>query len=410
MFSYALFILACLIPPSIYSHYIEEPDLMFLDSTTILFYSLCVASFLTGAGIVGWLMHPIQSSDEAFTTKISSTTFILIPLLLGMAFTIRSVLTLLKSSPAILLFLFAQQGQSVKNSDLLAGNLTMAPLTLIAIVWWAYWRYSDIRPCGPRKALILIVLWIATLSIILSTILTLSRSLLIVAFSGFAILYMVRKATRGKLSLKFLMGGSITTAVGLCLLFFAFSFLRGADSLDGQIYQIFGYTVASYNRLAAVLNGSLHFPFEGKGIYLSGFFTSNSTFNHVIPLNRFLDIPAPDLMSESAFAAVTRAGLDGTMVWPGAFGDTFADLGWFSCPFILGYGMLYGVAWNWLRRGKTLGVVLYPYFSFCVLFWIGGNLLLSSDSAVVFVVALLLAGYEMILVKPTQNRVLPLQT
>jgi hypothetical protein len=62
--------------------------------------------------------------------------------------------------------------------------------------------------------------------------------------------------------------------------------------------------------------------------------------------------------------------------------------------------MLYGAVWNWIRRGKALGIVLYPCFAFCVLFWFGGNILLGSDPVVLLLVAVLLAGYELILVKP----------
>jgi hypothetical protein len=37
LISYAFFLFACLIPPSVHSHYMMEPDLMFLDPATILF-------------------------------------------------------------------------------------------------------------------------------------------------------------------------------------------------------------------------------------------------------------------------------------------------------------------------------------------------------------------------------------
>jgi hypothetical protein len=405
MISYAFFLFSCLIPPSVYSHYINEPDLMFLDPATILFYTLCVVAFLGGAWFAGWLMPSIRLEDQNFKTKISPTTFILTPLILGLAFTIVSDLNLIRSSPSVLLFLFAQQGQDLK--DVLAfeveANATLPPLTLIVIVWWAFWRYSELRLRGWRKRLVLITLCIAVLSVIASSILTLSRSLLMAVVCGLAILYVARKTLRGQISFRFIFIGSVAIVACVSLLFFAFSFLRGADSLDGQIYLLFGYTVASYNRLAAIVNGSLRPPFAGRGVLLSSFFAFNRTLNRLIPLNIVMNWPNQLEVFNSQFGAISRAGLDSSLVWQGAFGDIFPDLGWFSCLLILGYGMLYGVVWNWIKRGKVVGVVLYPYFGFCVLFWFGVNLLLASDQAVILVVAILLAGYELILVKPVEK-------
>jgi len=402
MISYAFFLFACLIPPSIYCRYINEPDLMYLDPATILFYTLCVVAFLTGACFAGWLMPPIRLECLSIKTKVSSTAFLLMPLTLGLVFTIISDLKLVRSNPSILLFLFAQQGQNLKSAVAyqVEQNVTLPPLTLIGIIWWACWRYQDIGLHGWRKRLPLIALSVAVIAVIASSILTLSRSLLMLLVCGIAILYVTRKTLRGQIGFNFILKGSIAIVSCISLLFFSFSYLRGTDSLNGQIYQLFGYTVASYNRLAAMVNGSLHFPFAGKGIYLSGFLAFNNTFNRLIPFNIVMNLPSPIDAFDSPFGAITRAGLDGSLVWPGAFGDIFSELGWFSCLFVLGYGMLYGVVWNLIRRGKTLGIVLYPCFAFCVLFWFGGNMLLGSDPAVLLIVAVLLAGYEMILVKP----------
>ena len=55
MISYTFFLFACIIPPSIYSHYMMEPDLMFLDPATILLYTLCVGAFAAGVYLVGWV-------------------------------------------------------------------------------------------------------------------------------------------------------------------------------------------------------------------------------------------------------------------------------------------------------------------------------------------------------------------
>jgi hypothetical protein len=105
------------------------------------------------------------------------------------------------------------------------------------------------------------------------------------------------------------------------------------------------------------------------------------------------------------FGAVTRAGLNGALIWSGTFGYIFSDLGWFSIPFVFGYGLLYGIAWNWIRSGKVLGIVMYPCFGYCALGWMGANGLLDSQRAVLFASALVLACYEFVFTR--RKRILP---
>ena len=176
--------------------------------------------------------------------------------------------------------------------------------------------------------------------------------------------------------------------------------MRGASNWDTQFSSLIGYTIASYNRLAAILNGSLHYPFGGQGVYLS----SLAIHTRLLPFSYILNPPDFLEVWGSEFAAVSQAGLDGRLIWSGTFGYIYSDLGWFSFLFLFGYGTVYGVVWNWMKSGKILGVVLYPYFGFCILFWLGGNYLLDPPVEVIFAVALLLAGYEFVFMKNIGKR------
>src|SRR5436305_8555481 len=53
MMSYLLFLFAWLFPPGLYTWYIGEPDLMFLDPKTFVYFSSCVAAFLMGVRFTG---------------------------------------------------------------------------------------------------------------------------------------------------------------------------------------------------------------------------------------------------------------------------------------------------------------------------------------------------------------------
>ena len=391
--SYVFFLIACAIPPSIYSHYMGEPDLMFLNTQIILFYSLCVFAFLFGAWFVSYIF-PSSYAPRTIDARIPVNAFLLVPLVVGMSVTTVSILLLIRGNSNIVLLLLAQQGGDLKHAVAFdaGGNFTFAPLMLIAIIWWAYWRSGDLR--DRIRWPLRIAFPLALLLVVISSVLTLSRNLVMVASMGLIILGLSRRAFQGALDIKIILKTGTTAVILVGLLFFGFSFLRGIENWDAQISQLFGYTLVSYNRLAAVMNGTLCYPYSGSGIYISPFVAFNHSFNRLIPLASYFNWPDHLDVWNSEFAAVSDAGLDARLIWSGAFGDLFSDLGWFAPAVLLGYGLWAGFAWRLLKRGMALGVVLYPCIGFCVLFWIGSNYLLDSDPFVVYVIAILLAFYE----------------
>lgn len=396
LISYALFLLSCLIPPSIYSRYMMEPDLMFLDLPTILFYTLCVASFLAGVWLLNWLF-PVSSGARKFETRISSISFLLLPLILGIAAAVIADLYLINNFPTLLVSLMAQQGADVKDTVAFEvdGHLAFMPLLLIGILWWSFWRSYDFVLQGWRWRLVRSLLVVALLVVIASSALVLSRNTLMLALIGLAILYVTRKLGSGQINSRFIFKNGAVIVVCLSLLFFLFSYLRGVDSWDEQINTLMGYTAASYNRLAGVVNGRIHYPFAGHGMYLSGVLAHSQ----VLPFSRLLEAPEPLDVWSSEFGAVSRAGLDGSLIWSGAFGYIFSDLGWLSLPFLFVYGLLYGAAWNWIKQGRVIGIVLYPCFGFCALFWVGSNYLLDQPTEILSIVVVFLALYELVFVR-----------
>jgi hypothetical protein len=401
LISYLVFLLGCAIPPSVYSHYVPEPDLMFLDPATILFFSLCVFSFCAGVWLWGWIWPSRPICQWQVNTRISPTTFVLLPIISGTALANLSSFLLLKKNPALLLALITLSGSEVKGTNGVdtAGTLTMSTMLLCGIIWWGAWRYSECDLRGWRKVIVGLALWIAVVSLIVSTTLILSRSQLMMFLAGGAIVYGLRRVVRRKMTWRFVAIACGIFGSTIVAIFFLFSFLRGTTGWDAQISLLSGYTIASYNRLAALLNGSLRYPYAGHGVYLSSFVAFNHSFNRIFPIAKWMHWPSGLEVWNSEAAGVTQAGLLGNLIWSGTFGYLYSDLGWFTPLFIFGYGLLYGVVWRWMRRDRVLGVVLYPCFSFCILFWIGVNYLLSSDCAVLLTIALVLAGYEGLLVK-----------
>jgi hypothetical protein len=402
--SYAFFLFCCLIPPSVYSHIIGEPDLMFLDPKTILFYSLCVMSFVAGVWLIGWLF-PSSFIRRKTKTKISPTAFLLVPLVVSIGATAISIFLLIKQHPEILILLLSQQSADLKQTLALdvEGGFTRPTYLLIGTIWWAFWRSRDLDLRKWRRRLINLTLSIGVLAVIIMASVSLLRNLLMMVVCGLAILYAVRKTVNKELTGKLLLRGSLAMGVSAVLLFFATSFTRGTVDWSDHIYQITGYTVASYNRLASLMNGGLRYPFAGRGIYLSYVVAYNHALNLILPLSSAMSPPEFLDLWGSEFDAVSRAGLNSGLIWSGTFGYIYSDLGWFSLPFVFSYGLLYGCLWRQLKRGAVIGVVLYPLLGYNVLEWWGTNGLLDQPLVLLIVIGITFICYEGLLVRTTET-------
>src|SRR5258707_427502 len=214
-----LFLVAFVFPPALYSSYIQEPDLMFLDPASLVFFLMCTLGFLLGLILVDFIFPVHGFRYERWKTRVSPVWFILLLL-----------------------------------RRLIDGKL---------------------RPLSVLK-----------------------------------------------------FGAFFAAAIGA--LFVSFSMLRGSAGPDALVGDILGYTIAAYNRLAAVLDGRLRYPFSGKGLYLSGFVAFNNTFNKIFHVNQLFSWPDFDTVWRSEFSAVSSAGLNARLIWSGTFGYAFSDLKWAS--------------------------------------------------------------------------------
>jgi hypothetical protein len=404
--SYAFFLFACLIPPSVYTHCMNEPDLMFLDPTTILFYTLCVASFLSGVWLLGWLLPPVPSVDRKFLPKASPAVFLLIPLVPCVLLVALSSFLLVRNNPLAIPLLIAQQGSLIAPDGDASlnfhGTMNISVLFVSGVVWWSVWRFNQLGVAWRGKLVVRLSQLLAVVAVLIATSLMLSRHLVTVLATGLVLCYLVRKTLFkqlnwtlvGRTTLVFLLGGG--------LVFFLVSSLRGASDLDVQLIGFTGYTVASYNRLAALLHGNLHFEYSGKGIYLSNFLSFNNLFNRIIPLREVLGYPNFFNWWMSSFASVGRSGLQASLIFCGAFGEIYLEIGWLAPLYVFCYGLLYGLVWQWMTAGHLIGIILYPYCAYCILFWFSTNGLFDQDIVALIIDALALAVYEFLFVRQSE--------
>ena len=99
---------------------------------------------------------------------------------------------------------------------------------------------------------------------------------------------------------------------------------------------------------------------------------------------------------QSEFGAMGPAGLSENAIWTGTFGYIYADIGWFAPLFVFFEGVLCGVVWRSIKLGRPLGIVLYPWFAFCILFWFGMNSLLENKLLPLVLDVIGLSLYELL--------------
>ncbi len=395
-----LFLVAFVFPPALYSSYIQEPDLMFLDPASLVFFLMCTLGFLLGLILVDFIFPVHGFRYERWKTRVSPVWFILLPLIAGTTLAVVSTVILLCNNDYLLQLVLAAEGEQIKSVGGidLEGTIVQSTPALMGVVWWAIWRKDQLHMRGWRRCAVHSSIILASLAMLASSTLSLSRGDVMPMFAGIVILLLLRRLIDGKLRplsvLKF--GAFFAAAIGA--LFVSFSLLRGSAGPDALVGDILGYTIAAYNRLAAVLDGRLRYPFSGKGLYLSGFVAFNNTFNKIFHVNQLFSWPDFDTVWRSEFSAVSSAGLNARLIWSGTFGYAFSDLKWASPLLLFIYGLITGWAWRLLKLGKTVGIVLYPWCAFCVLFWFGTNYLLDPRAIVLLLVATALSLYELLFV------------
>lgn len=382
---------------------------MFLDPATILFYTACVAAFLAGVWLFAKIFPSSPAIEHRIVTVINPAAFLLIPLLLGIVFSILSSVLLVKKNPLVLPILLAQQGHKLQVDDgsgiQLEGTLNIAVLFFTGAIWWAAWRCRQLGIQKPGSRLVRLVLAFALLAEFVSSSLNLIRHPFTVAVSGLVVLYVLRKLFTGQMNWKLIAGTSVIFLGGGALFFFLVEMLRGG-SIDDLTAVLVGYTIAPYNRLAALLQGRMHLEYTGKGIYFSNFLTFNHTFNRIIPLAKIMNFPEYFDWWQSVFASVGRAGLNDRLIFFGTFGEIYAEIGWFAPAYVFGYGLLYGLIWRCMKRGDLVGILLYPYCAYCILFWFSTNNLFDQDIVALIIDVILLGAYEFLFAREADALVL----
>ncbi len=387
-----VFLLAWLIPPDYYSNIVGEKDLVFLDPTSLLFFALCVAAFLAGVAAIDIFFPTATLPVSRMRVRISPLIFLLLPLVIGTLVTFEAIALLLRDNPDIVDLIIAQQGAQLKENLDVHQPLGLASIWLLGICWWASWRRDQFEfDRRWKRWLVTSTIAIGILAILAYSALKLGRGEFMPVMTGTVLLYLLRRRALGGLSRRSFLRIALVSASLLVVTFLLFSSVRGAED---PLADFVRYTVTSYNRLAALVTGRMHYPHAGNGVYFSSFLSFNATLNQVVPIREFFHWPTFHQAWDSEFTSTWQAGLDGYIIWSGTFGYLYADFGWFAPSVLLLHGLICGGLWRSVRQGHIAGILLYPWCGFCILFWFGTNFFFDTKMVVLALTSVVLGGYE----------------
>jgi hypothetical protein len=112
--------------------------------------------------------------------------------------------------------------------------------------------------------------------------------------------------------------------------------------------------------------------------------------------------PTYFLIWQSEFLSVHAAGLNKAFIWSGVFGYVYSDLGWFAPLYIFFTGLVVAWFWSLFQRGQTLGIVIYPWLAYWILFWSGSNVILDFHVIELAVLPLSIGFYEFLFFRPAK--------
>lgn len=392
MIAYAFFWACTMVPPSAYQGIMHENNYMFMHLPSHLLVGGCVVAFILGATVFG-RRAPHPSSDLSNRRPMGSA-LIALPIVGLSIVNLISIALLLNNNPNLLTG-WLSDGRSAKMDLDATGAMTNALPALYAACWWGAWRLMDREHLtGKREWILRFVLTGGILIAIYSALIKVARYDLLPCVFGLAVVFLAHRYSTGRLKLAKSMTSFLVMVAAVAALFLAMAWLRGSDELAALGKNVIGYTAASYNRLAALLDGDINFPYSGTGVYSFKFLTYIPVLNRWIDFASLFGMPTKEEAWISEFGAIAQSGLDGSYIWASAFGYVYSDIGILAVTYFFFIGLASMAAWRSMITGHVAGLTIYPWIAFSILFWMGDNFLAYSKLIVFAGTAVLMGGYE----------------
>lgn len=380
-------LVAFLFPRSYYEQLVWEINYAHLNLPMLAYVALCVAAFAVGYRFYRPLAKPGSARrppDERRGQRTRIPLLIIICALLApiSVYALVSILGAVPIStiPGVLL----GQGSSLvlrRGATETFGerNIGFAFLIVAAFTPWLVWNALAVRASRARASLKGYVAVAFVFSLLLVTLsaafLVQSRSQLLQPLFTALLAWAAFRMMQGRMSPRKLLSvgaGAFVFALGY---FSLISITRSpsASDLSYAAEKLVAYTVGSYNRFAAALDGTLAIP-GGGGYYWTQGLWRMPGFNGLFDLDSvagsvFGILPPIGFSERTAY--IQSAGLDESITSFTIFTHSYVDFGWFGfIPFII-YGFIASLTWAGFREGRSWALILYPLILWSIVEWRG---------------------------------------
>src|ERR1051326_2153252 len=96
LLAWAFFLICWCIPKTLYTRYMMEPNVLFLDAAAFVLFALCAVFFCLGVAQLPRRVANPSLHPRVIATRMPGTAFLALPLILGIAVTTASVALLVK--------------------------------------------------------------------------------------------------------------------------------------------------------------------------------------------------------------------------------------------------------------------------------------------------------------------------
>jgi hypothetical protein len=375
LFPVLLLFISFIFPPSLYEHYVNEPDYMFLNFKMLAFGLLCVFFYYIGFFVSKY--KPLFNF-RLIKKKIKLSIFTYLGIILALVI-------FLQLFSIFLFFVYFNKmvhlnmleivifgnGQLIKNylgtEIKIPFGLGALPTFIIGIEFWLLYKWyafqtklSDIRKNKPYKIFKIFILFSIILFIV-STIILMSRPLLMIFLLGWFLIYSYFK--KGPIFSRIVKFSIIIVLIFIIVQILRSTGVNGDENLNNLVLgKLLGYTVADFNRFALIIEGKL--SYVDAGISRIFFILPDTK----IPLTNidFFDLREYSILSLSA---VGDAGLNSSYNMATLFGGIYQSIGIVTPIYFTILGFIGNRLYISFKNGKTFGIILYPLFYASVALW-----------------------------------------
>ncbi|HIC7891127.1 TPA: O-antigen polymerase [Citrobacter freundii] len=372
--STVVFFIAWCFPKDTYVSLISEKNYINFDQLSLLFYIVNILFFLFGYSI---LKDRVRERAVIYNSVLSVSLYLVFPILVSIVLSVISITLLIKQNPFILQYLIAGDGFNIKRELDLKNTIAQAAQFSISIVLWALFVFNNLKDqmSASGRITIKLLIYILFLVCFLNAVFKMARFEIIPLILGYMVIFINHKykSKSNYQLLKYLFAFFIVVVT----LFAIFSILRGGSSAEAILGSVLGYTITSYNHMAALLNGALHYFDPGIGYYIA-------TFLSYIPLagdgftTNVLGWASPEYVRLQEFNDSSQGGLNDKFIWLTTFGYVWVSLKYLTPLFMFFYGFFAKIAWVSFKNNLIWGVFLYPWIFFSIIFWLGSNIVIQQ--------------------------------